>query len=1480
MKCTNIMASVWKKTIFAVILCFLVTVLCADILCVRESDAMTLGLPEPTQLLESSAVFSEPVLKGLRVNPDNPLEIDFIFDTANHEKITKNEGDRLVAYFFASLSIAAKDLWVNLSPYEADRKLPDALSKTALGQDLLGQDYILKQLSSSLTHPATPLGETYWSRVNSEEIVANRNAFDKIWISPGETSLYAEDHSVFIAQANLKIQSEEDYLARSKNNNKGSTKNNQNVIIPKLTDELNHGKHFAKLRQIYHSLILGMWFKTKFKNSLYKSYINSNNINGFDTVDGQTIDKIYNLYCSAFEKGVYDLVRHSSSSEAVLTKQRYFSGGFTLLNQLGSSAIYNTDAQKSEVVFKGKAVLSSSLGKFDYKKSLKIILPIMLSLLVSACQKSFTQIDMMNVGEPIAELKVEQTKIVEPLTRNEVLTDYLAKNGLVDLSSIKTRVNNHIQSIKSEFELEYMGQMSIDEIENHGDDAWIYCLNTNTNNFRNRYINDQEFWTLVFMENPAAFYEFYHLLKDQTWTESYFKAIENEFNIDYKSITQDKNGDKLNIVFDELYKKGFFGEYVTKEDIEYQKLERRNILLLNSSAFVINLLKDDLNALEFIANESPDFFIKGSARLDNSNFAKQVLKKLASKNPDVAFENYSLYKDLQCEDFILKMSAFNTLRMAQNLEVGFGLLLEHNFEYFVNRDWFDLFINKCIEQDARIVLSNWSGFQSKGLDISYYEKAILLDPVYVIEEEFDLFGLANSQNENIKSFFKIKKDFEQLRTVNKNISPDIFLFMDLLKSGKEISDVEEYLGHPIKLFQILIELSTSSEASQRSIQNKITTLKDDVFKHFKSLSRTQLKRELLSMETQDLFNILIHFGIKFDVELYKSIFDEFNLRVADNPYLNFQLINSLDMNLYFEFVKVLSQNDKLDELLSNFDEQTQYEFIQNHQLKVNDYSLMNPAAEFGVFSLGFMDLLSCVSDEVLNQYLHGIQEDNVLLSNENEWLSNIYRMNLEIFTSDNSNSALAINQDYWTSVALHMIQRINYLHDESNSIRFRLLDRIDSPDVLFKFMCYGVEELDDIYSSSFSNLYSRLLVRMEKENVRPKDLLDANPGTFRVFISLLNRNNKINSFLEIADKDYVAKALTNFVANLELSYDFINQAAIVCGTITDIKDPQLISLFENLLYNEYLRGQQGDPAVEKIYGNMLAIFLKANQINKTEYEEVVKKFSYEDLSRFNVDDYFNDKNMVVQRYYFYGDKDGVSSFNHMIEKYKGQSQWEVTFYKTYVKISSKNGRNVVLYINNPYFKQRGNEAINSLFKQIKIKTTMLVHRGHSYHLRKTLVTALSEDLMFSYLGSCGGYGRVVDVLETAMLSQILSTRGTGTMHVNDELLKRINEKLRKGQDFRWDEFWAEMDRYFKNNKSAVVYAKFKDYVPPHKNYAAMLVTALLAEDEKPEENSSAVGGIYFASIGSSVEKSVAVTQIFDSYRSLNFILGEFTPYKL
>ncbi len=375
-------------------------------------------LPNPGVRVALSPAFNPPVLKGIKVHPENPFRFDFIldkgtdaeklgtdtnfrFDSSNKKLVSvpnfskdealKQEAQRLIKYFLASLTVPEKDLWVNLSPYEKDRIVPQSFGLTEMGRDLLAQDYLLKQITASLIYPEDEFGKKFWKRVYEE---AGKkfgttnipvNTFNKVWIVPEKAVVYenAQAGTAYVVESRLKVMLEEDYLAVEKNrsqsgdmlrkpegiatcpqapcqtneglNVKATQRNVHNalasqivreIVIPQLTKEINENKNFAQLRQVYNSLILATWYKKKIKDSiLNKVYADKNKVSGIGLgtdansavrpILGQelvsvpiNVEHIYQQYLQAFKKGVYNYIKEEQDP---LTQQiiprKYFSGG-------------------------------------------------------------------------------------------------------------------------------------------------------------------------------------------------------------------------------------------------------------------------------------------------------------------------------------------------------------------------------------------------------------------------------------------------------------------------------------------------------------------------------------------------------------------------------------------------------------------------------------------------------------------------------------------------------------------------------------------------------------------------------------------------------------------------------------------------------------------------------------------------------------------------------------------------------------------------------------------------------------------------------------------------------------------------------------------------------------------------------------------------------------------------------------------------
>jgi hypothetical protein len=313
----------------------------------------------PGEMVHLSTAYVPVLIKGLRVHPDNPLLFDFILDSGKsglqvNSPEFKAESQKLIKYFLASLTIKEDDLWVNLSPYEKNRIIPEQLGQTELGREMLAQDYILKQLTASLIYPEKQLGQEFWDRVYSQarQMFGTSNipvnTFNKVWIVADKAKVLERNNVGYVVGAHLKVMLEEDYLSLSRHviPAKAGIHNLtsqilREIIIPQLEKEVNQGEHFAPLRQMYYSMILATWYKRALKDALLNEvYSNKGKIGGVLSNDPAGKEKIYQQYLRAYKKGVFNYIKEDMD---IISKQpiphKYFSGGEKMRLRVGKNLL-------------------------------------------------------------------------------------------------------------------------------------------------------------------------------------------------------------------------------------------------------------------------------------------------------------------------------------------------------------------------------------------------------------------------------------------------------------------------------------------------------------------------------------------------------------------------------------------------------------------------------------------------------------------------------------------------------------------------------------------------------------------------------------------------------------------------------------------------------------------------------------------------------------------------------------------------------------------------------------------------------------------------------------------------------------------------------------------------------------------------------------------------------------------------------------
>ncbi|MFH0753230.1 MAG: hypothetical protein V2A70_01540, partial [Candidatus Omnitrophota bacterium] len=114
------------------------------------------------------------------------------------------------------------------------------------------------------------------------------------------------------------------------------------IILPVLEKEVNEGKNFAALRQVFQSLILAGWYKNALKTSLLNQvYANTNKVEGITISEKDARERVYAQYMEAYRKGVFNYIKedtvgaiHESPLQQNPTDERisrkYFSGGIII----------------------------------------------------------------------------------------------------------------------------------------------------------------------------------------------------------------------------------------------------------------------------------------------------------------------------------------------------------------------------------------------------------------------------------------------------------------------------------------------------------------------------------------------------------------------------------------------------------------------------------------------------------------------------------------------------------------------------------------------------------------------------------------------------------------------------------------------------------------------------------------------------------------------------------------------------------------------------------------------------------------------------------------------------------------------------------------------------------------------------------------------------------------------------------------------
>ncbi len=413
------------------------------------------------------------------------------------------------------------------------------------------------------------------------------------------------------------------------------------------------------------------------------------------------------------------------------------------------------------------------------------------------------------------------------------------------------------------------------------------------------------------------------------------------------------------------------------------------------------------------------------------------------------------------------------------------------------------------------------------------------------------------------------------------------------------------------------------------------------------------------------------------------------------------------------------------------------------------------------------------------------------------------------------------------------VREINALHDKPASVRFKVLDQL-TPAELYYLV---VLSEDEIYTSSYLGVYDRIFQRMKVP--RGDSLILAMHGDyFRKFIKMAAAYNKLDHFLGTMDKDNAATIMKAFIIGLERANE--EDAVDVADSYSSIfdKNPPLAAFVLNEVKWNYKRNLlNNDKRGTVIYHLMEALFESADTTNQ---EDLSAKLGIAPVYSISYDSLTDDSGRVIQQVFFYGDedKDGQHSYEDFLRLFIKKPEWKITMNPTkeWVTIKSVKGKPVWIFANRPLYGEddpddKAQHHLDDYLYDNKLKPTIYIHRGHSYHVRYSL-KQIQPSARIVVLGSCGGYNNLSEVLSISSDAHIISSKQVGTKSVNEPILQAINNDLLEGNNIDWLPIWKGLTEKF--SKDPVARERFDDYIPPYKNLGAIFIKAYrkaMGEDE-------------------------------------------------
>ena len=397
--------------------------------------------------------------------------------------------------------------------------------------------------------------------------------------------------------------------------------------------------------------------------------------------------------------------------------------------------------------------------------------------------------------------------------------------------------------------------------------------------------------------------------------------------------------------------------------------------------------------------------------------------------------------------------------------------------------------------------------------------------------------------------------------------------------------------------------------------------------------------------------------------------------------------------------------------------------------------------------------------------------------------------------------------------------QVNEMHNAAESKRFAAVKGLRPEDLYYIITSCG----DELYTSSFLGLYKRLMGNFSAQSA--DSLFEiVQYDNFRMFMRLAANYNVLTDFLNRMPEEKAAMLVRDFISGIETDANSgLEKAMDIGDSFTGLDSAIVIrDMIQKELQTNLNRCRSGQLFLGiRLYSILTQVFDLVKQRNSLD-KLWATLGNYEMLERKRL---LSKNGEIVQTVLFYGDDDGIASFNSFNKLFADTTKWKTSKNTNWISIRSVSDQPIIIYANLPLTEKEEMDlkAQDSLFmflKQQSIEPAILVHRGHSYHVNKTL-TRLTPSVRLAILGSCGGSNNAISIATINPDAQLIVSKKTGSKSINDPIINVINETLLLKEDLSWPVIWEKLAAQFSNDE--FTRNLFNEYVPPGKNVSLFVL---------------------------------------------------------